>query len=74
MKYSVSKYICLLSKFNPCRRYAEAKLTAVSGIFCLGQRVWRNPSVAAAAAALTDTYWGRLEEEKEAAAANPRWG
>ena len=57
-----------------CRRYAKVKLTAVSVIFCLGQRVWRNPSVAAAAAALTDTYWGRLEEEKEAAAANPRWG
>jgi hypothetical protein len=33
------------------------RYTAVSGIFCLGQRVWRDPSVAAAAAALTDTYW-----------------
>jgi hypothetical protein len=53
---------------------AEAKLTAVSGIFCLGPRVWRHPSVAAAAAALTDTYWGRLKDEKEAAAANPRLG
>ena len=53
---------------------AEAKLAAVSGIFCLGPGTWRNPSVSAAAAALTDTYWGRLEEEKEANSANPRMG
>jgi len=53
---------------------ADAKLAAVSGIFCLGPGTWRNPSVSAAAAALTDTYWGRLEEEKEANSANPRMG
>ena len=53
---------------------AEAKLTSVSGIFCLGEAVWRDPAVSAAAAVLTDIYWGRLEEEKSSNSANPRMG
>ena len=53
---------------------AEAKLTSVSGIFCLGEAAWRDPAVSAAAAALTDIYWGRLEEEKSSNSANPRMG
>ena len=53
---------------------AEAKLSAVSGVFCSGADVWRDPAVAANAAALTDVYWGRLEEEKSSSANNPRMG
>ena len=53
---------------------AEAKLSAVSGVFCSGTDVWRDPAVAANAAALTDVYWGRLEEEKSSSANNPRMG
>ena len=46
----------------------------MSGIFCLGEAVWRDPAVSAAAAVLTDIYWGRLEEEKSSNSANPRMG
>ena len=53
---------------------AEAKIAAVSGIFCLGQGVWGNPTVAAPAAALTDIYWGRLSDTEAATAANPSAG
>ncbi|EEH57883.1 uncharacterized protein MICPUCDRAFT_39553 [Micromonas pusilla CCMP1545] len=53
---------------------ADAKLTAMSGIFCMGEKIWRDPAVAAAAAALTDTYWGRLDDEKITACATPKLG
>ena len=53
---------------------ADAKLASVSGTFCLGRDVWTHPGVAAAAAALTDLYWDRLETELSSSAVNPRMG
>ena len=53
---------------------ADAKLASVSGTFCLGREVWTHAGVAAAAAALTDLYWDRLETELSSSAVNPRMG